>query len=384
MKDLLTCRDEIDAIDQKILKLLCERMEVAKDVATYKLSVNQGIVDKTREQAKLNAMMNKAQSSGLSPILINQLYTMLMAHTVSLEQSYIVEKLNNNTLKRDTSIAYLGTIGTYSYLASRLFLDKYHGKVHCEGVQSFDDVIKSVEYYKTEYGILPIENSSSGSINEVLDAIQNMKASIVGELFYPIDHAILACDNVDLNEITDLYSHPQPVSQCSHWLKSYLPNVKIHYTNASSEAMQKVQTLNNKHTVAIGSSNAAKYYNLSPIVSDIANNNNNFTRFVIISMTPILVPTILKAKTSLSFSVAKYKPGSLIEVLNEFSRHHINLTKLHSRPLETAHKETWEEIFFADVETNLNTPQMQDIVKKLQSLTTSFKILGCYVNNEKN
>lgn len=383
MKDLLTCRDEIDTIDTKILKLLKDRMEIAKDIANYKLNNNQSIIDKQREQAKLNTLMHKAQTLGLSSILINEIYSKLMAQTVSFEQSHILSELNKQDVNRDTSIAYLGTIGTYSHLAAFTFLDNYHGNIKGIGCQSFDEIISTVECGKSEYAVLPIENSSSGNINDVLDVMQNTKAHIVGELFYPIDHSILALDTIKLDEIEEIYSHPQPVSQCSHWLKSHLPNVKINYTNASSEAMQKVIELNNKHIVALGSANAAKYYKLHSLVTDIANNIHNYTRFIALSMTPIIVPDIIKAKTSITFSVAKYQPGSLINVLNEFSRHHINLTKLHSRPKESDNKETWEEIFFADIEANLNTPQMQDIISNITHLTSNLKILGCYPNNEK-
>ena len=101
--------------------------------------------------------------------------------------------------------------------------------------------MENVEYGKTEYGVLPIENSSSGSINDVLDIVQMMKARIVGELFYPIDHSLLTVNGGTLEEITEIYSHPQPVTQCSNWLNLHLPNVKIHYTSASSEAMKEVK-----------------------------------------------------------------------------------------------------------------------------------------------
>ena len=118
-------------------------------------------------------------------------------------------------------------------------------------------------------------------------------------------------------------------------------------------------------------------------MSDIANNKSNYTRFIILSKTPVTIPNNLEAKTSILFSTKKYTPGSLIAVLNAFSAHNINLTKLYSRPMETKSREVWEEIFFADVEANLDTPVMQEILDQLQEHTTNLKVLGCYLSAER-
>ena len=212
--------------------------------------------------------------------------------------------------------------------------------------------------------------------------MQTTKASIVGEIFVPIDHAVLGVENIDLSKITDLYSHPQPVTQCSHWIKDLLPNVNIHYTKATTEAMEIVSKLKDPAHVAIGSHMAASFYNLVPIFDNIANNIHNFTRFIVISMTPITVPQSISAKTSISFSVQKYQPGSLISVLSEFSKRNINMTKLISRPKIESSRETWEEIFFTDLEGNIDAPVMQDILEEIKPFTNSLKVLGCYPNSE--
>lgn len=383
MRDLIECRDAIDAIDEKILLLLQERKEVALDIATYKLKKNQPITDKVREKDKLNRLMQKALELEISPLLVNSIYKTIMEHTVSDEQSFIIDKMAHKNYRRNTSVAYLGQIGTYSHLAAHKFLDSYAGKITEECCNSFQDIINAVESGTCEFGVLPIENSSSGSINDVLDIMQNTKASIVGELFYPIDHSILGVDpSTTLTEITDIYAHPQPIVQCSHFIKEHMPNAKIHYTQASSEAMQIVSKLKNRQCVAIGSNNAAIYYSLGSLATNIANNPNNFTRFIAISMTPISVPKFVDAKTSIIFTTKKYTPGSLVSVLNEFSSHNINLTKLHSRPKEGFNHDTWEEIFFADIQANINNKVMQDILSNLEKHTGMLKILGCYTSSE--
>lgn len=382
MRDLLQCRDDIDSIDKQILNLLEKRMDVAKDIAEYKLSHNQSITDTSREHIKLQKLREQAQTQGLPASYISDLYKLIMKNTCAIEQQHIIAKANNSTVVRDSSIAHLGSIGSYSHVAAMRFLEGFKGKITSSGCDTFDQIVGQVETGKVEFGVLPIENSSSGSINEVLDAIQNTTASIVGELFVPIDHAILGNSAAKLEEITDIYSHPQPVTQCSNWIKDILPKANIHYTKATSEAMNIVKDMNSPHHVAIGSHLAAGYYGLLPIVDNIANNTNNYTRFIVISMTPICVPATIPAKTSLSFSVQKYTPGSLISVLSEISKHQLNLTKLISRPKLDKNKDTWEEIFFADIEGNLASPELQDILEEIRPFTSSLKVLGCYPNSE--
>ncbi|WP_295364598.1 prephenate dehydratase domain-containing protein [uncultured Succinivibrio sp.] len=382
MRDLLQCRDDIDSIDRQILDLLEKRMDVAKDIAEYKLSHNQGITDTSREHIKLQKLREQAKEHGLPASYISDLYKLIMKNTCSVEQQHIIAKANSSSIVRDTSIAHLGSTGSYSHVAAMRFLDGFKGKITASGCDTFEQIVGQVETGKVEFGVLPIENSSSGSINDVLDVIQNTTASIVGELFVPIDHAILGNTTAKLEDITDVYSHPQPVAQCSNWLKDILPKATIHYTKATSEAMNIIRDMNSPHHVAIGSHMAASYYNLVPIVDNIANNTNNYTRFIVISMTPIVVPSTIPAKTSLSFGVQKYTPGSLISVLNEISKHQMNVTKIISRPRLDKNKETWEEIFFADIEGNLSSPEMQDILEDVKPFTSSLKVLGCYPNSE--
>lgn len=388
MRDLLDCRDAIDKIDNQIIELLKARQDVATDVAIYKLEHDQKIVDKTREAQKLNVLMGKAIKAGISPSMVREIYERIMRHTVAYEQSYVVEKLNNQEITRSMSVAYLGTKGTYSHLATHRYFEHYEDRLTEHSCSSFAEIVQKVESGECEYGVIPIENSNSGSINDSVDTLQNMQASIVGEIFFPIDHSILSTQvksaqdegaPLDYSKITTIYSHPQPVAQCSKFIKEHLAHAKIVYTNSSSDAMDKVKSLNDPSCIALGSKHAACYYELNPLVSDIANNKSNYTRFIVISATPIKVPLTMQAKTTLLFCVKKYQPGSLINVLHEFSTRALNLSKLYSRPLETQNRDTWEEIFFVDVDANLEIPPMQECLSLLKEHTTHLTVLGCYV-----
>ncbi len=382
MRDLIQCRAEIDKIDQGILDLLRQRLNVAADIAANKVQSGKPIVDKERELDKIKSLCRAAEDIGVPPSMVSRLFRKIMDDTVSYEQSFIMQDQEGG-LMRPTSIAYLGqTAGTYSHLASIRFLREFGGSKKFCGYGAFDEVIAAVESGTCEYGVLPIENSTSGGINEVLDLLQVTRASIVGEVFYQIRHSVLAPAGTGLQQIKTIYSHPQPITQCSRWLKTEMPEVKIVYTNSTSEAMRIVSTKGDPTCAAIACEDSASLYSLQPLASDLANNRHNFTRFIVLSMTPVKVPGSIKAKTSILFTTRKYVPGSLIAVLNEFSCRGLNLTKLNSRPREIAEAETWEEIFLADIEANLDSAGMQEIIENLKDLTGYLKILGCYPNME--
>lgn len=386
MRDLNTCREAIDEIDGKIIALLSERRSVAEDIALNKLKEGKSVSDPQREMQKLAAVMDKARQAGLPGSFAAAVFRTVMAHTVSCEQRFIVEKLRGKDggLRRGTSVAYLGGKGSYSHLAAMRWCDFCTGEIAERGCASFDEIDAAVTSGKTEYGVLPVENSSSGSINQVLDVLQGSKAVLVGEIFRPIDHSVLAVKPVALSEITDIYSHPQPVEQCSRYLKDFMPGVRVHYTKATSEAMEQVQKLGDPHCAAIASHHSGQYFGLVPVMDNISNNIHNYTRFVVISMTPVTIPETVPAKTSLSFTVAKYTPGSLISVLEEFSSRKLNLDKLTSRPRLASGHDTWEEIFFADVQGNLSSNAMQEALSKVREHTSSLKILGCYEADERH
>lgn len=383
MRDLKACREDIDRIDSEIIKLLNERRGVASDIAECKLRDGKGISDQGREQAKLKAVMEQSRSMGLPGQFGADVYRAIMRGTVAYERRYIIERMRAGGIKRQSSIAYLGGIGSYSHLAAARFTNFYTGGVRMEGCSTFERIEDCVSAGLCEFGILPIENSSSGSINQVLDVLQGSTATFVGEIFYPIDHAVLTCGTTEVSEITDVYAHPQPIEQCSRFIRERMPGARIHYMKASSEAMKEVARIADPHCAAIAGHHAGSYYGLIPVMDNIANNIHNYTRFIVISMTPITVPENIPAKTSLSFTVQKYAPGSLIRVLDEFSRRGINLTKLISRPSLSSGHSTWEEIFFADVQANLSSPAMQECLERVKGETSNFKILGCYESDEK-
>ena len=203
MRDLLQCRDDIDRIDTQVLELLRERMEVANDIAEYKLVHNQSITDAKRELLKLKTLRQKAEDLGLPPSYISDVYKLIMSNTCAIERHYIVAKANNQGIVRDTSVSYLGNTGSYSHVAARKYLEGFKGKVEATGCPGFSEIVSMVETGKTEYGVLPIENSSSGSINDVIEELLgglrstmtyvgawNLKNIPKQRVFYKVQHQL--------------------------------------------------------------------------------------------------------------------------------------------------------------------------------------------------
>ena len=176
---------------------------------------------------------------GLSAHYISQIYHLIIEDSVLSQQAFIQEQLNADQQGTLTSIAFLGPRGSYSSLAARKYLSRHTDQVLETSCNNFQQVIEQVESGRVQYGVLPIENTSSGSINEVYDLMQHTTLSIVGELTLPIDHCLLAATETTEQQITTIYAHPQPIQQCSHYLQSRMSKARLEYCDSSSAAMAK-------------------------------------------------------------------------------------------------------------------------------------------------
>ena len=239
-------------------------------------------------------------------------------------------------------------------------------------------MIDEVESGRVQYGVLPIENTSSGSINEVYDLMQHTSLSIVGELTLPIEHCLLAAVATTPEQITTIYAHPQPIQQCSNYLHAQMSQVHLEYCDSSSAAMAKVQAEASPHAAALGSAAGGELFGLEPIASHLANQQDNITRFIVVARKAIEVAPQIPAKTTLILSTAQ-KAGSLVEALLVLRSHRINMTKLESRPIQG---NPWEEMFYIDVAANLNSSAMQAALKELNSIVRALKVLGCYPSED--
>lgn len=366
-------REQITALDNELLSLLAKRRNLSLDVARSKEVDIRPIRDTQREKELLARLVQKGREQGLDAHFVVSLYQSIIEDSVLNQQAFLHGRANPDTQKQQYAVAYLGAKGSYSYLAASRYCQRRQVNMLDLGCQSFDDIIQAVESGHADYGFLPIENTSSGSINEVYDVLQHTSLSIVGETTIEVGHCLLTKADATFNEIKTVYAHPQPISQCSKYLSQH-PEFKLEYCASSAEAMTKVINAKDNSVAAIGSAEGGALYQLHPLVKGLANQKINQSRFIIVARKAVDVPTQLPAKTTLIMATGQ-QPGALVEALLALRKHNLNMSKLESRPIPGT---PWEEMFYLDVDANIANPQMQDALLELSRLTRFIKVLGCY------
>ncbi|TCJ98307.1 chorismate mutase [Volucribacter psittacicida] len=372
--DLTEIRQQITQIDRRLLELLSERHRLAFDVVRSKEITQKPLRDEEREQQLLQELVQFAQSQNyqLEPQYITQIFQKIIEDSVLTQQVYLQKKLNQQR-EQHIHIAFLGKRGSYSHLAARNYATRYQEDLIELSCESFQQVFERVQQGEADYGILPLENTTSGSINEVYDLLQHTDLFIVGELAYPIKHCVLATTQAELNEIDTLYSHPQVIQQCSQFIQT-LDRVHIEYCESSSHAMQLVASLNKPNIAALGNEDGGNLYGLQVLKSQIANQQNNITRFIIVAKKALAVSPQIPTKTLLLMTTSQ-QAGALVDALMVFKQHNVKMTKLESRPI---YGKPWEEMFYLEIEANTHHPDTQKMLSELQQYSAFLKVLGCY------
>ncbi len=368
-------RLRLNQLDDNLLKLLSERRQLSIEVAKSKVQTSKPVRDAEREQQLLVKLINSGRDNyALDAQYITKLFHTIIEDSVLLQQAYL-QNLANPELSRKpiARVAFLGAKGSYSHLASREYFSRKNTELIEVNCGHFKEVTNTVESGHADFGVLPIENTSSGSINEVYDLLQHTTLYIVGELTLPIEHCLVATSDIRLEDIKVLYSHPQPHQQCSEFL-SRLKGVTLESCASTADAMKKVKELNRNDVAAIGNATSGKLYGLQSLQSQIANQTENHTRFIVVARKPVEVSNQIPAKTTLIMSTTQHA-GSLVETLLVLQRYGINMTKLESRPIMG---NPWEEMFYVDLEAQLNSEHMQQALSELTKITKHLKVLGCY------
>lgn len=272
---------------------------------------------------------------------------------------------------RNPVVAYGGTSGSYSEDASIAFFGEDSIRVAC---RQFEDVFKSIAGGQADYGVLPIENSTTGSVKDIYEMLLKYDCYIVGETQVRVDHCLMGVPGATLEDITDIYSHEQSLMQCSLFLEAH-PQWQQHSYVNNALAAEYVSNTGQKNLAAIASRRAASVHNLEVLEEHINFLDINTTRFIIIANHP--EETEDSNKISVSFAV-KHKPGALVRVLNIFDQHQLNLCKIESRP---NHIRNWEYNFFVDIEGRLNDVGLDETIHEVIAETAQFRFLGSYAAN---
>ncbi len=372
--DLLDLRKEIDKIDEQLIPLLLKRMDVAKNVAEYKVANGIPVLNEEREQQILD---NVAQKCGEQGEAIKTVFSATMDASRALQHKIIgggkqlretvTKALSESKLTANGEpVACQGVDGAYSGItANTLFPDSPVKFYH-----QFEDVFEAVNKGEAKFGIIPVENSTAGSVHESYDLIMKYRFYVVGAYDLKIEHCLCAKEGVKYEDICDVYSHPQALSQCNNFLKNF-DFTGINYTNTAAAAKMVSQS-DKKNIGVICSEFAAKKYGLKILKRSVQNNNNNRTRFIVISKELVIGESA--DKISLIFSTAD-KTGCLYRVLGRFSMAGLNLTKLESRPIEN---EDFNYHFYVDVMGNVKDENTLDLMCALSDELREFEFLGNY------
>ena len=267
-------------------------------------------------------------------------------------------------------VGYQGVPGAYSYLAMKQYFAGC--TLTAEAYPSFDDVVEAVKEGSIQYGVLPIENSSTGGITTVYDLIRHNDINIVGEKIVKVEHCLLVCPGTRLEEVRNVYSHPQGLAQCHAFFKAHPELAECPYTN-TAKAAQFVSGQKDHSLAAIAGAQAAEPYGLEVLLRGIQTNQSNYTRFVIVSRQAEIPPEANKITLVVSLP---HKPGSLYHVLGHFEQHGINMTNIESRPIEGR---PWEYFFHMDITGHLNDAAVQAALAGLSLENARYKLLGNYV-----
>ena len=374
--DINELRNEINETDEKLVELFCKRMNISLEIAKYKKENNLPVLDKNRER-ELLAKVSDASPQELE-VYTRALYTTIFNLSRSYQHKYmnktasisssIKEALENTSKQfpKRAVVACQGVSGAYSEQACEKIFDV----PEIMFFNNFEGVFHAVRSGLCDYGILPLENSTAGSVNQVYDLMRKNKFYVVKSIRLKVDHSLLAKKGTSLADIKEVYSHEQAVNQCSNFISEN--KIKANICANTAVAAKLVASSDRTDIAAIASAKCAELYGLTAIASDIQNYSNNYTRFICISKNLEIYPGA--SKTSFMMT-SPHVPGSLYSVISRFYALGINLVKIESRPLPDR---DFEFMFYFDIECSVYSDELISLINELENDITDFTYLGSY------
>lgn len=363
----------LDETDKKIVESLAKRQELVREISELKIDDETDIRDTKREEELLSKITKLAREAGLDRYFAEQLFKDIIHHSVRFQTHSLVDHQNVEKEADVVEVAYQGTDGAFSHQAAYRHFEERYSQVDCFGYDTFREAAEAVKDQKVDYAILPIENTTAGSINETYDLLADDDLHIVGEEAIRIIHCLLALENIPIDRIRRIMSHPQAIAQCSNFLAK-LHDCRVESYIDTAMSAKKVLEDGDLSQAAIAGSYAADIYGLNILERDLANQSENFTRFVVVSRQPVEVDAQIPCKTSL-LMVTTHQQGALVGCLNIIADHGIDMTKLESRPKPN---EPWKYQFYLDIEGNIANPEIRVALQELEQEASSLKVLGCY------
>lgn len=376
--ELSEVRAKIDTIDHQLIKLVSERLDLARDVASAKAQTNKLVFDPARERAKLRDVVEHTPNQYSDQMV--SLFSLLMSMNKA-EQQKILATNNPKALSKrahqalkpidapfpaSATVACQGVEGAYSQQAA----EKVFRIPGISFFATFEGVCRAVQDGLCEFGVLPIENSTAGSVNQVYDLLAQYRFSIVRSVRVKIDHNLLAKPGTTLNSITEVYSHEQALAQCANYLEQL--GVKRHVCENTAQAATLVAQSDRHDIAALSSKRCAALYGLDLLDEDVQDSDANYTRFVVISATPTIYPGATRTSLMLTLN---HEPGSLYRVLERFYALDINMVKLESRPIPGR---DFEFVFYFDLDCPIGTHTFNTLLDSLDDVCERYWYFGSY------
>lgn len=348
---LAPLRAQIDQLDAQLVQLLNQRAAVASEVGRLKAEQERDfhVPSREREVHERVASLNKGP---LPTEALRGIFREIMSACLALESP--------------VNVAFLGPLATFTHMAA---MQQFGMSAQLVPQKSIPSVFEEVEKGRALYGVVPVENSTEGMVSHTLDMFVESDLKITAEVLLEVSHDLLSRTG-RIEDVRKVYSHPQALAQCRHWLEENLPNVPL--VDVASTALAAQIVSEDLNAAAIAGCSAAEHYGLKVVRSRIEDQVNNFTRFIVVARK--MAEPSGNDKTSILFSV-KDEPGILYRMLEPFARRGVNLSKIESRPVKT---KAWEYIFFLDMAGHVADQAVQDAIDELRQFCQFLKILGSF------
>jgi chorismate mutase/prephenate dehydratase len=370
-------RKKIDGIDSEMCRLFAERMQVVTDIARYKKENNMVVYHPSRARAVLQNISKQLgpEFEGYGRSLYRTIFDLSESYQTRMlsEGEEFFKNIKEVTSKppmpfpKRASVACAGCEGAYAHLAAERIFDL----PEMIYVNNFDSVFRAVSSGLCEYGILPIENSLAGSVNAIYDLLGEYNVSIARSVRLKVDHSLLTQPGAKLEDIKEIYSHQQAISQCSEFL-SNLKNVRVIAVENTAVAARMVAKSGDKSKASISSRLCAELYQLQTLKNAIQNRDNNYTRFICIAKQPQIYSG---ANRTSIMMVIPHRPGTLFHILSRFNATGVNLVKLESRQIP---EREFEYRFYFDIEASVYSTEFQSLMCELNNCGEQFKYFGTY------
>lgn len=376
MVELTELRDKIDAIDRQIVELFEERMEICRQVAEYKIQTGKKVFDRKREQSKLSTLEGLAHSD-FNRYGVRELFEQIMAMSRKLQYQLLTENgvvgrlpfIGVDEIERSkVRVVFQGVEGAYSQMAMKQYFSDEITSFH---VEEWRDAMEAIAEGSADFAVLPIENSTAGSVSDMYDLLVEFENYIVGEQIIRVEHKLLGLPGTKLSDIQKVYSHQQALSQCQPYLKEHRDWKCIPLQN-TAVAAKKVAEDGDKTQAAIASTFAGGLFGLEELEEELCFNEANSTRFIIVTNQRIFRKDA--DKISICFETP-HTSGCLYHMLSHLIYNQVNMTKIESRPITGRN---WEYRFFVDFEGNLNDGAVKNALRGIREEAASMKILGNY------